>query len=257
MAQAAKLPHWFEHLRKLRAAGARAAGEVEQAKLAALKELAYGASHEINNPLANIAMRAQALLREERDPGRRHMLATINRQAFRATEMISDMMLFAKPPAPRPSDVHARAAVQGVLAELAQEAAAQGTVLSCTAPEESETHLTADRTQFAVAIRALCRNALEAVACGGRVELTLSATADRLHIEVCDDGPGLTEEVREHLFDPFYSGREAGRGLGFGLSKVWRIVGLHGGTVRAENRPERGARFGIELPRDAAGERAA
>src|SRR5687768_281942 len=74
---------------------------VEAAKLQALYNLAYGLSHEINNPLANIATRAQTLLLEERDPERRRKLATINQQAFRAHEMIADLMLFARPPAPR------------------------------------------------------------------------------------------------------------------------------------------------------------
>ncbi|PQO47752.1 histidine kinase dimerization/phospho-acceptor domain-containing protein, partial [Blastopirellula marina] len=67
-------------------------------KLASLKRLAYGASHEINNPLANIASRAQALLVDENDPDRRHELATIYAQAMRGHEMIADLMLFARPP---------------------------------------------------------------------------------------------------------------------------------------------------------------
>ena len=66
-------------------------------------------------------------------------------------------------------------------------------------------------------------------------------------VEVTDNGAGIAEEVRQHMFDPFYSGREAGRGLGFGLSKCWRIVGLHGGRVEVENLPD-GARLRIELP---------
>ncbi len=75
--------------------------DLEQQKLAALKELAYGAGHEINNPLANISARAQTLLQDEPDPQRRRRLAAINSQAFRAYEMIADMMLFARPPQPR------------------------------------------------------------------------------------------------------------------------------------------------------------
>src|SRR5262245_43939179 len=71
---------------------------LEHEKLEALKELAYGASHEINNPLANIAARAQTLLADEADPERRRMLQAIYRQAMRAHEMISDLMLFARPP---------------------------------------------------------------------------------------------------------------------------------------------------------------
>ncbi len=75
---------------------------VQHAKLEAMKELAYGAGHEINNPLANIATRAQTLLRDETNPERRRKLAAINAQAFRAHEMIADLMLFARPPQMRP-----------------------------------------------------------------------------------------------------------------------------------------------------------
>ena len=71
---------------------------LEQEKLAALKELAYGAGHEVNNPLANIAARAQTLLEDEVDPERRRKLIAIHRQAMRAHEMIADLMLFARPP---------------------------------------------------------------------------------------------------------------------------------------------------------------
>src|SRR5215212_10429245 len=76
---------------------------LERAKLDALKELAYGASHEINNPLANISARAQTLLDDEQDPQRRQKLIAIHRQAMRAHEMISDLMLFARPPKLNPT----------------------------------------------------------------------------------------------------------------------------------------------------------
>ena len=72
---------------------------LEREKLDAMKELAYGASHEINNPLANISARAQTLLRDEKQPDRRYALEAIRQQAMRAHEMISDLMLFARPPA--------------------------------------------------------------------------------------------------------------------------------------------------------------
>src|SRR3990172_2542087 len=71
---------------------------LEREKLAALVEFAYGAAHEINNPLAHIAARAQTLLEDEPDPERRRKLAAIRRQAIRAHEMIADLMLFARPP---------------------------------------------------------------------------------------------------------------------------------------------------------------
>ena len=67
-------------------------------------------------------------------------------------------------------------------------------------------------------------------------------------IDICDDGPGITPQQRQHLFDPFYSAREAGRGLGLGLSKAWRIVSNHGGRIVVESVPGQGARFTVFLP---------
>src|SRR5262245_35834138 len=78
---------------------------VEAAKLQALYNFAYGLSHEINNPLANISARAQTLLVDEKNPQRRRKLATIVQQAFKAHEMIADLMLFARPPTMRPQGV--------------------------------------------------------------------------------------------------------------------------------------------------------
>ena len=67
-------------------------------------------------------------------------------------------------------------------------------------------------------------------------------------IRVTDDGPGITPEERRHIFDPFYSARQAGRGLGLGLSKCWRIVTNHGGRIEVESRPGQGTTFVITLP---------
>ena len=71
-------------------------------------------------------------------------------------------------------------------------------------------------------------------------------------IEVSDTGPGISPEAARCLFDPFYSGREAGRGLGFGLSKCWRTVTRHGGAIALSSQPGRGATFTIRLPLAAA-----
>ena len=255
---------------------------LQREKLAALKQFAYGASHELNNPLANIATRAQALLRGETDPERRRALAVIAAQAFRAHDMISDLMLFAHPPAPRRrrcdlAEIAAR--VCGELRDEADERRAHLELLNAAEPIE----LHADPDQLAVALKAIVLNALQAVAADGRVEIeietesltenatvseTASATSSengsddgsgpaagddgrRVRIHVRDDGPGLEPHVRRHLFDPFFSGREAGRGLGFGLCKAWRIAELHGGRIDVDSELGEGSVFTIDLPRGA------
>jgi len=216
-------------------------------KLAALRELAYGLSHEINNPLANIAARAQTLLKDESDPARRKMLATINTQAFRAFEMIADLMLFAKPPALSLKRVDAFDLAAAVACELFAEAKEQGTALFCRGllqPLEFEV----DLVQLSVALRAVVRNSLEALRSGGRVDLSVGATEGSIFFRVTDNGPGLTDQARRHMFDPFYSGREAGRGLGLGLSKCWRVVELHGGRMEVASELGKGASVSLHIP---------
>ena len=222
---------------------------VETAKLEAMRQLAYGASHEINNPLANISARAQTLLQDERDPERRRRLAAINSQAFRAHEMIADMMLFARPPQPVPLDVQLPALADDVIRRLAEDAAAQKTELVRVGPDEPLV-TRVDPTQIRVALRALLTNSLESLGDGGRIEVSVGrgSEAGTAQIVVSDNGPGIRPEDRPHIFDPFYSGREAGRGLGFGLSKCWRIVTAHGGRIEVLDSSARGASFRITLP---------
>jgi signal transduction histidine kinase len=222
---------------------------LEQEKLSAVKELAYGASHEINNPLANIATRAQLLLRDEEHPERRRMLASIHAQAMRAHEMIADLMLFARPPAVVRSGVDLNALVGQAVEPWRARAAQQSTEIEFRPALEAAV-AEADGTQLAVAIDALVRNALEALGLGGRVDLAVhrSEDAPAWEIVVRDNGPGMSAEVRRHAFDPFFSGREAGRGLGFGLSKCWRILQEHGGEVLLDSTPGAGTRVTLRLP---------
>jgi signal transduction histidine kinase len=251
---------------------------VERAKLEAMKELAYGAGHEINNPLANIATRAQTLLHEETDPEKRRKLAAINAQAFRAHEMIADLMLFARPPQLRPEHVVLQPLLHRVANELAAEAQSAGvTMVVHKAEQFIDFH--ADPTQLLVALKAICTNAIEAMQGGGQIDLRVARhwdgdpprrtaeptewhaqsvamgvvsdssplTNNFVQITIADNGPGIPPDIRPRIFDPFFSGREAGRGLGFGLSKAWRIVTLHGGTIEVRETPGGGATIVITL----------
>jgi hypothetical protein len=225
----------------------RAASDWEREKLASLKQLAYGASHEINNPLANIATRAQLLLPGEIDPARRKHLRTIYGQAMRAHEMISDMMLFAHPPFPEFQPINLSAVIHQAIDDFEQ--AGRPADWTIDRILSSAIDMRADAGQLIAVIQSLLRNAVESQP-RGRIEVALSASDDdTCEIEVRDDGPGLSEAAARHLFDPFFSGREAGRGLGFGLSKAWTIVQLHGGDIQVANTGPAGTTIRIGLPR--------
>ncbi len=147
------LPRLTDRLRRLEQLEQQFDRTLEHEKLQSLGELAYGASHEINNPLANISTRAQAMLAQETDPEKRRMLAIINAQAFRANEMIADMMLFARPPALVRQRVDLVALVDTVIAELQDDAQRQGTRIVRQAA--GEVLVEVDATQLAMALRAV------------------------------------------------------------------------------------------------------
>jgi signal transduction histidine kinase len=218
-----------------------------RAKLDAMKELAYGASHEINNPLANISGRAQSLLRDERDPRRRRLLASIDSQALRAHEMISDLMLFARPPRLEKVSTRLDEVIYQVVNDLQAVATERAIALSVdTSPEPAVALF--DPLQMLIAIKAVVQNAIDAIGNDGSVTISLRREGMNLLVRIADTGPGISDSVRRHLFDPFFSGREAGRGLGFGLSKCWRIVTLHGGTVKVEHTSPAGSVFALRIP---------
>jgi hypothetical protein len=224
---------------------------VADARLEAMRELAYGAGHEINNPLANIATRAQALLLEETDPERRRRLSTIVDQSFRARDMIGGLMLFARPPKPQRELVDLGGIIAAVIDSVRGQAAARGGRFEYS-PPPVPLSVFVDRVHVEEAIRVVVVNALEAVAAGGRVVLEASRrpaeAGGGCEVTVADDGRGMSFEATRRAFDPFYSGREAGRGAGLGLSKAWRLVEANGGTVVLESRPGQGTRVSVVLP---------
>lgn len=219
-------------------------------KLEAMAEFAAGAGHEINNPVATIVGRVQMLLKTETDPERRQSLATIGGQAYRVRDMIGDAMLFARPPAPRPEVLPLAVTIRDVVESLQDEIRQAGGELEISVAEKLT--IRADETQLKVVLSNLLLNSLQAMKAGGRIQIRASekedATSRKLHLRISDEGAGLSEEERIHLFDPFYSARQAGRGLGFGLSKCWRIVTQHGGTIAAEPNLKCGVTFHLYWP---------
>jgi len=220
---------------------------VFEARLEAVRAFAYGAGHEINNPLANIAARAQALLVDERDPERRRKLATIVDQAFRARDMIGGLMVFARPPRPNPVDVDVHDVLRPVV-EAARPGADTKRVRLDYSPPPTSVAVRVDAAQVAEAVRAVVANAVEAVNEGGRVVIEAASAASGCRVTVVDDGPGMDGDAARQAFDPFYCGRDAGRGIGLGLPKALRLIESNGGGLVVESRPGEGTRVVVSLP---------
>jgi two-component system, NtrC family, sensor kinase len=229
--------------------GIDAEQRARDAKLTALAELAAGAGHEINNPLAVISGNAQRLFRTEPDPDRGQALQTVIRQTQRIAGIVRDLMQFARPPRPNPHRVavgELLAAVREELAPFAAEKRAQLTL--STAPADA--FIRCDFAQLKTALGAVVRNGIEAAGPEGWVRIACSEGDDEfICFTVEDSGSGLSGASLEHCFDPFYCGRSAGRGRGLGLPTAWQLVRQNGGEVRYEPTPDGPTRFVVTVPR--------
>lgn len=220
-------------------------------------DMAYGLSHELNNPLANIAARARLLAEDEASEHKKQLLAAIVDQAMRGCEMIADLMLIARPPEREFEAVEFVSLVRETIVKARPWSEARGLSIVLHA-HVATARVTSDRASLAEALWALLRNAIEVAR--REITLTISSStpvstgsmsagaASAVTLSVQDDGPGITPHAQAHAFNPFFSGREAGRGLGVGLAKADRIARQSGGRVSIANAPERGCMASLTLP---------
>nr|WP_303652704.1 ATP-binding protein [Paludisphaera mucosa] len=256
---------WASHVadralleRRLRAAveGSREASRserrrVQAAKLDALAEFAAGAGHELNNPLAVIVGRAQLLMAQAATPEAARSLAIILSQAQRTHRILRDLMFVARPSEPRPRLCRPADVLQACLAEFQAECAARGIRLTGEF-EEAGQQLWTDPEGLRHVAEVLIRNAIQAgagpAAGGGTIRVRADRQGRELRVRVADSGKGVGDAEAAHLFDPFFCGRQAGRGLGLGLSRAARFVERAGGSLTWDSTPGQGSVFQVKLP---------
>ena len=221
---------------------------VRDARLEGLAEFAAGASHEINNPLAVVRGHAQLLLAQEADPDRRRQLETIVRQTRRVHDLLHGTLQFARPPRPSPAPTPLSQWIAATVALHAEDARERGVLLTSESCNGIEEWGRFDQAQARQALDHLIRNSVEAAQAGGWVRVSVQRQGSVLAVSVEDSGPGPSDADLDHLFDPFFSGREAGRGRGLGLAIAWRLARINGGDVRYDPPPGGPSRFVLSLP---------
>jgi two-component system NtrC family sensor kinase len=226
------------------------AQRLRELKLQALAEFAGGAAHEINNPLAVISGQAQYLLAHDEDPARQRALQAIIGQAQRIHQVLNELMQFARPAKPKKQVVDVRILLREVMLALGDLALHKHIQLSCADPDQA-IHLNVDPDQARTALHCLLRNAIEAAPSGGWAKVSVQTPGpDRLELIVEDNGAGPNPTYHDQLFDPFYSGRQAGRGRGLGLPTAWRLAREQEGEVRFDDVAGGPTRFILSLPRE-------
>ncbi len=212
-------------------------------------EMAAGAAHEMNNPLAVISGRSQLLASQLADPKQKAAAHLIQEQAHRLTDIITELMDFAKPVPPKPAETD--------VAELIDRALHEAKLHNDPADRSIEVTLgdvpnvTVDKDQVVAALIEVIENALSATdpAKGQlHVHAAFDAYSLRVAVTVTDNGMGMDDETLRRAFDPFFSMRPAGRRRGMGLAKAQRWIEASGGTIKLESRPNQGTRTVILLP---------
>jgi signal transduction histidine kinase len=224
---------------------------VQSERLATIGQMAAKVSHEVRNPLGSISLNAELLEDEVRSlPEARRveaaaLLAAIRSQVDALGAVTEEYLRFSRLPKPKLEPT----ALGPLLEELGEfvrgELQRRGLHLSLHVPDGLPS-LSLDPGQIRQACLNLVRNAAEAMPEGGRITIRARAHASEVEIAVTDTGVGVPEEIRDKIFDPFFSTKDGGTGLGLAIAR--QIAVDHGGSLKCESGQGIGTTFRLSLP---------
>ena len=228
----------------------REAQLLESSRLVAIGEMTSGVAHELNNPLTAVLGFSQLALRQQMEDLLRRDIESISSEARRAGRIVDNMLTFA-----RRRDHVMRAfdpvrAVEQVL-DLRQYECKVNNIEVVKYVDDSTPRTLADLHQMQQVFLNILNNSIQAIAerrGHGAITVGVVGIGDNIRITFADDAGGIPPEILPRIFDPFFTTKPIGKGTGLGLSICRDIVESHGGTVRADSRPGRGATFTIEIP---------
>lgn len=217
--------------------------QLEMEQLARLGQMAATLAHEIRNPLATIKGFVQ-LAAEKAGPETAALLAPVPPEIERLERLVKDLLLYGRPVEARPAWVSWDTLARELETNARQLAGDRPIRLSVL---RSSLQMNTDPDLLKAALLNLLRNAVEAVDEHGEVRVGVQASRSGLIVTIEDDGPGLSEEARKRLFEPFYTTKAFGSGLGLATSR--KLIETLGGQLRLVPRHPRGTRAEVVLPR--------
>lgn len=221
------------------------------ARMSALGHLSAGLAHEIRNPLASIEGAAGIVQREPQNETRRaEFLEIIQEESRRLNRLVTNFLDFARPRAPelRPTDI---GALVNTVVNLVSQTTTRSDINFRVDVEEGLAPLRCDSEQLKQVILNLMLNAVQAMPQGGEVLVAAKRSRQALTIRVKDEGSGIPEKDLDSIYDPFFTTKETGTGLG--LPVAYQIVEKHGGELMLEDNGPSGACFAIRIPYDGSG----
>jgi two-component system, NtrC family, sensor histidine kinase HydH len=215
------------------------------AKLAVVGEMAAAMSHEVRTPLGILRSSAQVLLREPAlTQEGKEVCGFIISETERLNKLVSTLIESARPRLPEFSPTNLSELTQQAVAMLRAQADKKSVALLYEA--EPEVMIACDQEQIMQVLLNLLLNAIQILDEGGKIEVTVRQLSKHVEIKVADNGPGIAEEQRSQVFDPFFSKRSGG--IGLGLAVVRQIVNAHHGEISVGESDMQGAEFRVLLP---------
>ncbi|HEY7362820.1 MAG TPA: PAS domain S-box protein [Methylomirabilota bacterium] len=218
-------------------------------RLMAAGRLAAGIAHEVNNPLSIITSRLELMLLEAEDAGLPPAvvedLKVLHRHAARVTSIANRLLTFARESPRDRVPVDLNVVVTETLSLLAQDMTHAELSVSCSL-DPGLPPVLGHANALGQVVLNLLTNAVQAIAGTGTIRVKTELLAGKVHLEVADDGPGIPPEVLPRIFEPFYTTRHSGSGLG--LSVSYGIVQDHNGTIAVHSEPGHGATFRLSFP---------
>jgi two-component system NtrC family sensor kinase len=213
-------------------------------KLASIGQLAAGTAHEMNNPLGNISLYAQMLLKKAEDEDTKEKLMVINNEANRAAKIVNELLDFARQSELKLSNIDINNEIDRVLTILKPQLKG----IRINTDLKPLPLILADGGQIQQVIMNLLTNSIQSITENG--DITIKSTANPSHVEISisDNGCGIPKENLDKIFDPFFTTKEPGKGTGLGLSISYGILKRHNGLIEVKSEVGKGTIFTIKLP---------
>jgi two-component system sensor kinase FixL len=215
----------------------------EESGLVRIGELAAVLAHEVKNPLAAVSGAVQMLGDHLTSDEDREIVGEILRRLDGLGTLMTDLLLYARPPRPSPIDVDVGGLLRALVAFFQSDPAWHRLAVTI---DGTDVRLAADPELLKVALQNLLLNAAQAMKGQGEVRVTVTAADGLVHLDVVDQGPGIPPDVREKLFTPFFTTKS--RGTGLGLATVRRIAEAHRGQVTILESGRAGTTMRLTLP---------
>ncbi|HAX14360.1 MAG TPA: sensor histidine kinase [Leeuwenhoekiella sp.] len=229
---------------------ARLRQQMEHAdRLAIIGELTAGIAHELNTPLANILGFAELLKEDlEENFSVAADLDKIIKNAIFSREVVKKLMFFSRAMPQEKTLVNIVPQVREAMNLLDATFRKENVRYTVTIADE-EMLLEVDTVQLTQILFNLTINAIYFSPPDGLVQIKVNQDAETIYLEIIDEGPGLSDEGLEKVFQPFFTTKPTGSGAGLGLSVVHGIVTSHNGSISAKNNEDKGATFKVSLPK--------